>query len=151
MAGEILTQPTGFQRDGAFTEIAVLYGEKAVREAQARLQVVLEFKSLKPKSVQFNGSRIPSPAVEGLTRKASVSLGTLWRCDGGDVLAPPANRCAGRGRILGPGGLVRLSGGELFQRGLGIQQGCHVHQGLDHPLRQCTDPWPILLVAYCML
>lgn len=78
MAAEILTQPTSSQRDSSFAELALLYGDKAVREAQARLQVVLAFKSLKPKTVASNDQRIPSPTAEELARKAGISLGTLW-------------------------------------------------------------------------
>ena len=81
MAAEILTQPTNFHTEGftSFAEFGVLYGEKAVAEAQFRLQVVLEFKSLKPKTVHLNGQRVPSLALKELARKAGVSLGTLWR------------------------------------------------------------------------
>ena len=74
MAAEILTQTSD-----SFAELSAVYSEKGVAEAQARLQVVLEFKSLKPKSVQFNGRRVPSPALQELAQKAGVSLGTLWR------------------------------------------------------------------------
>lgn len=74
MAAQILTQTTD-----SFAEVSVLYGEKAVAEAQARLQVVLEFKSLKPKTIQSNGRRVPSLAVDELAQRVRVSLGTLWR------------------------------------------------------------------------
>ena len=74
MAAEILTQ-----RTESFAELSAVYGEKGVAGAQARLQVVLEFKSLKPKTVRLNCRRVPSPAVDELARKAGVSLGTLWR------------------------------------------------------------------------
>ena len=81
MAAEILTQPTHCLTEGStsFAELGVLYGEKGVAEAQARLQVVLEFKSLKPKTVPSNGRRKPSSAVEKIAQEAGVSLGTLWR------------------------------------------------------------------------
>jgi len=88
MAAQILTQPTSFPTTepkalprgySSFAELSVVYGEQAVAEAQTRLQLILEFKSLKPKSVQLNGRRVPSPAVEQLAKKAGVSLGTLWR------------------------------------------------------------------------
>ncbi len=81
MAAEILTQPTHCltEESTSFAELGVLYGEKGVAEAQARLQVVLEFKSIRPKTVQLNGRRVPSPAVDEFARKAGVSLGTLWR------------------------------------------------------------------------
>ncbi len=51
MAAEILTQPTHCLTEGStsFAELGVLYGEKGVAEAQARLQVVLAFKSIRPK------------------------------------------------------------------------------------------------------
>ncbi len=74
MAAEILTQ-----RTESFAELSAVYSEKGVAEAQDRLQVVFEFKSLRPKSVPLNGRRVPSPAVDELARKAGVSLGTLWR------------------------------------------------------------------------
>ncbi len=81
MAAEILTQPTNYHTEGStsFAELGVLYGEKAVAEAQARLQIVLEFKSIRPKTVHLNGRRVPSLAIKELARKAGVSLGTLWR------------------------------------------------------------------------
>ena len=81
MALEILTQSTHCLTEGSpsFAELGVLYGEKGVAEAQVRLQLVLEFKSLKPKTVHLNDRRVPSPAVDELARKAGVSLGTLWR------------------------------------------------------------------------
>ncbi len=74
MAAEILTQ-----RTESFAELSTVYSEKGVAEAQARLQVVLEFKSIRPKSVHLNGQRVPSLASKELARKAGVSLGTLWR------------------------------------------------------------------------
>ncbi len=74
MAAEILTQ-----RTESFAELNAVYSEKSVADAQVRLQVVLEFKSTRPKSVHLNGRRVPSPAVDELARKAGVSLGTLWR------------------------------------------------------------------------
>ena len=73
MAGKILIQSE------SFAELATLYSEKAVAEAQSRLQSVLEFKSLQPKTVQANGCRVPSPAAEELAQQAGVSIGTLWR------------------------------------------------------------------------
>ena len=73
MAAEILTQTE------SFAELATLYSEKAVADAQNRLQVVLEFKSLKPKTIQQNGYRVASPAAEKLTQKAGVGIGTVWR------------------------------------------------------------------------
>lgn len=73
MAAEILTQSE------SIAELATLYGEKAVSEAQSRLQFVLKFKSLKPRTVQANGCRQPSPEVEELAQRAGVSIGTLWR------------------------------------------------------------------------
>jgi len=73
MAAEILTQSE------SFAELATLCSEKAVAEAQTRLQFVLEFKSLKPKTVEGNGHRVPGPEVEELAQKAGVSIGTLWR------------------------------------------------------------------------
>jgi transposase InsO family protein len=81
MAAEILTHPTRCLTEGStsFAELGVLYGEKGVAEAQSRLQVVLEFKSLRPKSVHLNGQRVPSLASKELARKTGVSLGTLWR------------------------------------------------------------------------
>jgi putative transposase len=74
MAAEILTQ-----RTESFAELSAVYSEKGVAEAQARLQVVLEFKSIRPKTVQLNGQRVSSLASKELARKAGVSLGTLWR------------------------------------------------------------------------
>ena len=81
MAAEILTQPTHCLTEGStsFAELGVLYGEKVVAEAQVRLQIVLEFKSIRPKTVHLNGRRVPSLAIKELARKAGVSLGTLWR------------------------------------------------------------------------
>jgi len=97
MAAHIVTQPTDFlttqskvepcshastlalRGSSSFAELTVVYGKKAVTEAQTRLQLVLEFKSPKPKTIQLNGRRVPSPAVEQLTERAGVSLGTLWR------------------------------------------------------------------------
>jgi len=73
MAAEILTQSE------SFAELAAFYSQKAVAEAHTRLQVVLEFKSLRPKTVQANGFRLSSPAVEELAQRAGVSVGTLWR------------------------------------------------------------------------
>ena len=75
MAAEILTQST----ESFVAELSAVYSEKGVAEAQARLQVVLEFKSIRPKTVHLNGRRVSSPAVDELARKAGVSLGTLWR------------------------------------------------------------------------
>jgi hypothetical protein len=72
MAAEILAETSA-----PFAEFSVAYGEKAIAKAQSRLQVVLEFKSLKPKIFQSNGRRVPNPAVEELARKAGVSIGTL--------------------------------------------------------------------------
>ena len=81
MAVEILTYPTIHRAEGSssFAELSVLYGEKAVAEAQTRLQIVLDFKAIKPKSIVLDGRRVPTTAVEELARKAGVSLGTLWR------------------------------------------------------------------------
>src|SRR3990172_5788757 len=73
MAAEILTQAE------SFAELSTLYSEKAVGEARSRLEVVLEFKSLKPKTLQSNGCRVASLVVEELAQKAGVSTGTLWR------------------------------------------------------------------------
>ena len=49
MAVEILTYPTTFRAEGSssFAELSVLYGEKAVADAQTRLQIVLDFKAIK--------------------------------------------------------------------------------------------------------
>ena len=74
MAAEILTQ-----RTESFAELSAVYSEKGVAEAQARLQIVLEFKSIRPKTVHLNGRRVPSLAIKDLAGKAGVSLGTLWR------------------------------------------------------------------------
>jgi len=60
-------------------EFSIVYGEKSVAEAQTRVQVVLEFKALKPKYVQSNNRQVLSPTVRQLAQKAGVSLGTLWR------------------------------------------------------------------------
>ncbi len=81
MAAEILTQPTHCLTEGSASvaELGVLYGEKGVAEAQVRLQVVLEFNSLKPKTLQVNGYRVASPAAQELAEKAGISIGTLWR------------------------------------------------------------------------
>ncbi len=74
MAVEILTQ-----RGEAFAELSILHSQKAVAAAQARLEVVLEFKFLKPKTIDSSGRRVPSAAVKELAEKAGISLGTLWR------------------------------------------------------------------------
>jgi len=81
MAAEILTQSESTFATGSssLAELSVLYGEKAVAEAQARLQIVLEFKSLKPKTILSNGRPKPSPVVAELAHKAGASVGTLWR------------------------------------------------------------------------
>ncbi len=80
MAAPIVSQPTyPLEEHSSFVELGVVYGDKAIAEAQARLRVVLEFKSLRPKTVHLNGRRVPSPAIDELARKAGVSLGTLWR------------------------------------------------------------------------
>ena len=63
----------------SFAELSAVYGERALAEAQDRLLAVLDFKVLKPKSVQSHGLRIPGQAVERITKNAGVSLGTLWR------------------------------------------------------------------------
>ncbi len=81
MAVEILTYQTIHRAEGSssLAELSVLYGEKAVAEAQTRLQIVLDFKAIKPKSVLVNDRRVPTSAIEELAQKAAVSLGTLWR------------------------------------------------------------------------
>ena len=73
MAAEILTQSE------SFAALSTLYAEKAVDQARSRLEVVLEFKSLKPKTVRSIGCRVASPVVEELAQRAGVSTGTLWR------------------------------------------------------------------------
>lgn len=68
MTAQILTQSTHFPRtqpkaepcgqavalaprgSASFAKLSVVYGEKAVAEAQTHLQVVLEFKVLKPRN-----------------------------------------------------------------------------------------------------
>lgn len=81
MALEILTQHPSLSAEGSnsLAEFSVLYGEKAVTQAHARLQVVLEFKPIKPKTRELNGQCVPSPELQELARKARVSLGTLRR------------------------------------------------------------------------
>ncbi len=77
MAGAILPHPDSAELSCA--ELSLLHGEKAIAEAQSRLKVVLDFKTLRPKTVCLHGQRVPSPAVEELAQNASVGLGTLWR------------------------------------------------------------------------
>jgi len=78
MAAQILTESTNSRTQG-LSEFSIVYGERAVAEAQSRLQLTLEFKAVEPKSTLSNGRRVPSLAVQRLAEKAGVSLGCLWR------------------------------------------------------------------------
>lgn len=80
MAAQIVSQPTyPLEEHSSFAELGVVYGDKAVAEAQARLRVFLEFKSLQPKTVRLGSCRVLSPTVDKLAECAGVSNGTLWR------------------------------------------------------------------------
>lgn len=74
MAAEILAQTSE-----TFAELSPLYSEKALSEARRRLEIVLAFKSIRPKTVARNDRRTLSQETIELTEKASVSIGTLWR------------------------------------------------------------------------